>query len=562
MRSGWIVAAALAAACGSRDEAWSGPPPGGPQLPVVRDVDGDRDGVLAGADCDDADPSAWATVWAHVDADRDGRGAGPLEQTCAGSSLRTGWSYEATDCDDGDITRWVAAPAYPDDDLDGAGEGAQQVVCTGGGALPTGFALEGGDCAPADGTRWRELGYQYRDADGDLRFAAAWGAWPPPTVCAGDTLPPGFADSAAGLDDDCDDADPAAWRTVYAWPDDDGDGAGEGTAAGLCVGSTLPPPWTGTGHDCAPGDATRWQWFSYAGLDGDGDGFGVVQAGELCAGAALPAPHVAAVAGPDCDDGDATRWQLRSGYVDGDGDAVGAGERLAVCAGAGLPSGLAPVTGDCAPLDPAAWTTLVYAYRDGDGDGRTIASRGALCAGAALPPGYADVGAGADCDDGDPSRWQSVVAYADADADGAGADAAVTLCTTGSVPAGYAGIAGDCSPADPARWRLVSYAGVDRDGDGVTAREPGQVCAGASLPDPFRPTLAGNDCDDAEPARYRWVVVYRDLDGDGVGAGPRTIPCLGLALPPAFSIFGFDADDASTTIQAVASDEDAVLLDL
>ena len=123
-------------------------------------------------------------------------------------------------------------------------------------------------------------------------------------------------------------------------------------------------------------------------------------------------------------------------------------------------------------------------------------------------------------------------------------------------------VGGDCAPDDGARWRIAPYAGVDRDGDGFTAKEPGELCIGEGLPEPYRATLRGNDCDDADPARWRWVVVYRDLDGDGVGAGPRSIPCLGSELPPGASLAGYDEDDSDATVQWHEREEDLVLLHL
>ena len=555
MRAWWLVIAALAAiACGPSDGTAGGGQRSFP-VPDPDAVDADGDGVPAIADCDDSDPTVWTTVLAYRDLDGDGHGAGPLRPVCAGAALPAGWSSDADDCDDADPGRWKTFMLYADEDLDGVGAGPLVGDCTPG-FVPAGWASEAGDCAPADGTRWRELAYDYRDADGDLAWVASAGV-----VCSGSALPPGYATvgDPAAWTIDCDDADPGAWRSVLAWRDDDGDGVGEGSAATLCIGERLPSPWVEKGGDCAPGDASRWQLLSYAGVDRDGDGFTVAQPGTLCTGASLPDPYRASLNGNDCDDADPQRWQLLWGYVDADGDGFGAGPRLELCTGASLPPGIAAAGGDCAPLDPTAWATLHYAFRDADGDGRTLAAAGDVCAGAALPPGYSNVASGNDCDDANPAVWASVTAFLDADGDGVGAGEAVTFCTTGAVPQGYAPVSGDCAPDDPARWRFLAYAGVDRDGDGSTVKEPGQVCAGESLPDPYRATLQGNDCDDADPARWRWVVVYRDADGDGVGAGPRQVPCVGATLPSGTSVLGFDEDDADPAVQAGADDEELLL---
>jgi hypothetical protein len=563
MRATWmLLAAALAAAgCGAggsnvpaRVEA---PPPTDERVPDAPLADADGDGVPARRDCDDQDPAVWTTTFAHVDADRDGRGAGPLRPVCAGLTVPAGWSNDPTDCDDGDATRWALVRAYADDDLDGAGAGSAQTVCAGA-TLPTGWSQVDGDCAPADATRWQALTYTHRDTDGDQRWVASAG-----TVCAGASLPPGYSAAPPPVLGDCDDVDPGAWQSVQAWRDADADGVGEGDPVARCVGERLPAGWAAKGGDCAPGDGTRWQVLAYAGVDADRDGHSVAQAGTLCAGAALPEPYRATASGEDdCDDGDGTRWRRVSAWVDEDDDGVGAGPRLELCVGAQLPAKRVETGGDCAPLDPLAWATLTYAYRDADGDGRTVAASGALCAGAALPAGYSSVASGDDCNDRDPLVWTRVVGYLDADHDGVGAGDAVTFCTSGALPADHVATGSDCAAGDETRWRLLAYAGVDRDRDGYTAKEPGEVCAGATLPDPYRSVLVGNDCADRDEYRYRWVVLYRDADGDGVGAGPRTIECLGPELPVGSSIFGFDADDADSTIQARDDVATELLLDL
>lgn len=91
------------------------------------------------------------------------------------------------------------------------------------------------------------------------------------------------------------------------------------------------------------------------------------------------------------------------------------------------------------------------------------------------------------------------------------------------MPVDDASTGGDCAPDDETRWRSLGY--TYRDADGKL---------------------------------HRWVPLYRDQDdGDGVGAGPRSIQCLGDTLPAGWSLLGFDPDDASS---AVSSDADAALL--
>jgi len=181
------------------------------------------------------------------------------------------------------------------------------------------------------------------------------------------------------------------------------------------------------------------------------------------------------------------------------------------------------------------------------------------------PPGPLDAdgdgtSAGYDCDDANPSVYRTVTAYPDADGDGVGSGSASSFCTDGAAPAGHALQEGDCAPADPAAWRWIDL--VDRDGDGFTAVDPARVCAGDVPPDPYRAVAQGNDCDDADPALLRWVVVYRDQDGDGVGARPRSITCLGEAIPTGWSRLGYDVDDLDPSVASdPAADDLALLLD-
>lgn len=183
-----------------------------------------------------------------------------------------------------------------------------------------------------------------------------------------------------------------------------------------------------------------------------------------------------------------------------------------------------------------------------------------MCSGMALPPGHATTPRGNDCDDADQSIHTTVQAWTDADGDGVGAGDAVALCTDGTVPAPWSAQGTDCAAEDAARWRQAAYAHVDRDADGHTHPEAGTVCTGASLPAPYFTQATGNDCDDTDAALYRSVVLYPDMDGDGVGTSPRTIPCIGAQTPLGFSLKGYDVDDSDASIQE--DPEDDLMLEL
>ena len=169
--------------------------------------------------------------------------------------------------------------------------------------------------------------------------------------------------------------------------------------------------------------------------------------------------------------------------------------------------------------------------------------------------------ASGDCDDSNPAVHAVVTGYLDADRDGVGAGPWVQFCTSGALPAGYAAEGADCAPVDATRWRAIVNPPADRDGDGFTARESVTLCVGSTLPEPYRAADRGLDCDDVDPALYRWVTLYRDQDGDGVGARPRTAPwtCIGASVPAGLSVLGYDVDDSNPAVTTDAADDDDVL---
>jgi hypothetical protein len=50
------------------------------------------------------------------------------------------------------------------------------------------------------------------------------------------------------------------------------------------------------------------------------------------------------------------------------------------------------------------------------------------------------------------------------------------------------------------------------------------------------------------PTLTQWNILYRDNDGDGVGALPLQISCGGASTPPGYSRYGDDEDDANPQI--------------
>lgn len=380
---------------------------------------------------------------------------------------------------------------------------------------------------------------------------------PTPTDFDGDGHPTGA---------DCDDADAARWQELTGYLDADRDGVGAGAALAVCAGATLPAGHAAIAGDCAPDDAAAWTARPYAFRDADGDGAAVSEAGEVCSGTTLPAGYLAQapVGRPlDCDDAAADRFVALTGYADLDGDLFGDGPELTFCTAGALPAGHVATAGDCAPSDGAAWQLLAYAYRDADGDGAAVASAGSVCSGAALPPGYLLLqppGRPLDCDDANAQIFETLTVFVDGDGDGFGAGQAQQVCTNGTAPPGTSILGSDCDDAAATRWMTLPYVAIDQDGDGATVPASGARCTAGFLSPPYYAAPIGLDCDDADPARTHHQVLYPDADGDGVGASPRQVQCLGPDLPAGLSPRGYDEDDADPAV--IETEDFDELLDL
>lgn len=224
---------------------------------------------------------------------------------------------------------------------------------------------------------------------------------------------------------------------------------------------------------------------------------------------------------------------------------------------------------DCAPQDPKAWQTLTFASRDEDGDVFRVNVGGTICAGRALPSNRLAALATAtelDCDDTSVARWANRHYEAvDADLDGHLAAVSGDVCTGTALPPPYfatmpAGAESDCDESDATRWRLLSFASRDLDGDGYRANVAGTQCG--------QPTLPANlysqateaifaDCDDTNNAHWRWMATYHDFDGDGTGSGPALRQCMGRSAPDGYVLTGYDPlDDPANPSSAAVSDFD------
>ncbi|MFH1464551.1 MAG: MopE-related protein [Pseudomonadota bacterium] len=481
--------------------------------------DGDGDGYVGEADCDDADPAIHPGADERCDgidndcdgllddddddgvvdpgtwyADEDGDGYAGLATTARACAAPAGYYAEHDDCDDGSADVHPGAEErcnLTDDDCDGRvddddddvtnpttwyidrdgdGYGADSAT-TAACAQPSGFVAQGGDCDDDDVAFHPDAAeddctdpHDY-DCDGSVAYADA------------------DADGWAACED-CDDADPAvnpAAAEVCDAIDNDCDGD--------------------TDEDDAT-DAPTW----YA--DSDADGYG--DAASPAAACAQPSGHVSD--DTDCDDALAAVNPGATELCDGlDNDCDG--------------------TTDDGAEDAATW----YADADGDGFGEAATTATACTqptgfvaddtdcddAQAAVNPGATELcdGVDDDCDGAvdeadaaDAPTW-----FADADGDGFGDPAdATTACTAPSDT-----VADDTDCDDTADTIFPGAAehcdGTDEDCDGV-------------------------DDDDAVDA-LTW---YDDADGDGFG--DPAAPTVACAAPSDTVADSADCDDGDDTI--------------
>ena len=356
---------------------------------------------------------------------------------------------------------------------------------------PTGTTSEPGS------TSCTECPVYYQDADGD-----GYGN-PNVTLASCDGPPQGYVSNNT----DCDDSDPAVFRYRSVFIDADGDFHDAGSV-NICVGDYEP------GSPVPPG----YSEFSFGPDCDDNDPTVNPNAPELCDGK-----------DNDCngfiDDG----LTFITYYIDADGDGYGDqnSEGVLFCSNPG--AGYANNNSDCDDSDPA-----VFRYRsvfiDADGDFHDAGSVN-ICVGdyepgSPVPPGYSEFSFGPDCDDNDPTVNPN----------------APELCD---------GKDNDCNGFIDDGLTFITYY-IDADGDGYGDQNSEGVlfCSNPGA------GYANNnsDCDDSDPAVFRYRSVFIDADGDFHDAGSVNI-CVGdyepgSPVPPGYSEFSFgpDCDDNDPTV--------------
>lgn len=204
---------------------------------------------------------------------------------------------------------------------------------------------------------------------------------------------------------------------------------------------------------------------------------------------------------------------------------------------------------DCAPEDENNWKILAYKSQDGDLDGRYIASQGEICTAGSLPEGYSVndvVGDQIDCDDNNNEIWNPVVLHQDLDSDNVGSGEGELTCIGETLPQMTSLVTGDCDDGDALVFKTMNYEAKDFDFDGFPVLLNGELCTSGSLPDSYYSSVTQYphlDCNDDDFSKWRMVVIYQDIDGDGVGSGQGETTCMGELASDGYSIFGYDPVD-------------------
>ena len=125
-----------------------------------------------------------------------------------------------------------------------------------------------------------------------------------------------------------------------------------------------------------------------------------------------------------------------------------------------------------------------------------------------------------DCDDNDPTVWDSVTAYPDNDGDSYGeiGSASSKLCIGATLPAGWSLNDTDCDDTDSTVYtEQILFKDKDGDsyGNGSLGSQP--MCTAAGVPNGF--SRNGDDCDDNDATIWFDDNAYVDADGDGYGDG-------------------------------------------
>jgi hypothetical protein len=193
---------------------------------------------------------------------------------------------------------------------------------------------------------------------------------------------------------------------------------------------------------------------------------------------------------------------------------------------------------DCDDKNPTIFqSAFVYVDADGDGyDGGQIT----LCYGSVLPKGYSLSSSGKDCDDTKPSINPTTIWYLDKDADGfavstvQGCESPGVKYTPSPLPIG------DCNDDDSAVHQSKPYY-IDSDHDGY-GRGPTVLLCSNSVPPNY--SVIDGDCDDTNAGVHNNFIYYRDADNDGFGNSFEAATVCSENAPRGYVLNNVDCDDA------------------
>jgi len=171
-----------------------------------------------------------------------------------------------------------------------------------------------------------------------------------------------------------------------------------------------------------------------------------------------------------------------------------------------------------------------------------------------------------DCAPGDSSKWRNLsYASVDQDGDGRGVNSGGQICSGAALPASYststvAASDVDCDDSQKAYYRFLAYVSTDLDGDQHNVATSGNICSGENLRAGYSttvPTQLSTDCDDSRASVWQWMTTFKDPDGDGVGSGAGAPVCSGNSAATGFSWLGYDPlDDPSDPDSILVSNID------
>lgn len=344
---------------------------------------------------------------------------------------------------------------------------------------------------------------------------------------------------------DCAPENNTQWRlNPYQSIDSDLDGKFTQSTGELCIGNDLPTNYmlskiSTYQSDCDDTNSQIWSLKTYNSIDNDLDEKFILESGLVCSGNNLPPGYQLSLVDEsqvDCNDSDHDSWKLMTTYHDSDRDGYGIGDKVEVCVGNTTPSEVAFVYGDCDDENPQAWNLTPYLAQDTDLDGAFVPAVGDVCAGARLPPAFLASlpNEPADCDDSNAKIWLSVIAYQDADNDNFGTGEPASYCIGEALPKNLSANATDCDDDNSDLFSLINYQASDIDLDSFQIISSGTECTNGALSSIYQINFDHSkspDCNDNNTQVWQTVELYKDNDGDSIGAGEKTEHCIGSNNP-------------------------------